>query len=144
MNKRCQLIEHHHLHDGAIHWISLKVVLILLGLLCSLLRTASSEAHSHVEASHAEHAGTVEVMDHGNTTEHAVPAALQTEESPHPAPKPETLGNLASQSLNATDPAWPEHLKLDPMFTAFPDLFTAPEIETGSVDTYRKNQEVQF
>ena len=97
MNKRCQLIEHHHLHDGAIHWISLKVVLILLGLLCSLLRTASSEAHSHVEASHAEHAGTVEVMDHGNTTEHAVPAALQTEASPHPAPKPETLGNLASQ-----------------------------------------------
>ena len=144
MNKPCQLIEHHHLQDGIIHWISLKVVLILLGLLCSLLKTASSEAQNHTAPSKAEHVGEVKVNDHGETMETASPKINHTETSSHSAPKPETLGNLASQPINTTDPSWPEHLKLDPMFTAFPDLFTAPEIETGSIDTYRKNQEIQF
>lgn len=150
MNKRYQLFEHHHLHDGTIHWISLKVLLILLGLLCTMLKTASSEAHGHTDTTH------------GDTKESAVVTTAHPEDESHPSetthatdpshdkpktessPKPETLGALASQPVSAADPAWPEHLKLDPMFTAFPDLFTSPEIETGSVETYRKNKEIQY
>ena len=139
MNKHCHHFGHDHLQAATIHWISPKVLLILLGLLCTLMKAASSEAQGHPEV--AEWAATINHTDSASQTTTEKSHAETTSE---PISNPETLGNLAGQPIIATDPSWPEHMKLDPMFTAFPDLFTAPEIETGSVETYRMNKEVEF
>ena len=105
MNKHCHHFGHDHLQAATIHWISPKVLLILLGLLCTLMKAASSEAQGHPEV--AEWAATINHTDSASQTTTEKSHAETTSE---PISNPETLGNLAGQPIIATDPSWPEHM----------------------------------
>ncbi len=125
MNKNTQSMEVRRLGGGSSLNHMLLEAFILTGIIFFVLKTSPA--------------------DHGNPTSlHQKSLTAESNHSVVSHSDPESLLEDLQQPEEGGSAGWPEHMRLDPIFIEFPDLFTSPVMETASVDDYKKQRQAEL
>lgn len=125
MYKKAHSIEYCSFRRSCFHSVLLREMLILVGFLFIIVKVTPSD-HAK-EESKKEDISKIEnsPSNDGHDISGNLMQALQ-------------------QPEKEVDPNWPDHLRLDPMFIEFPDLFTSPAMETGSIEHYKERRKAEL